>query len=173
MAGESKSTFISAVFQVVAALAPAIAVGVILQVIFAASDNKPTPYRTAVAFTQAYFGLDKSMANYLCKDIAKAETDPVDQHIYQAAAEAKARGFGISFVRSSVYDVITRTLKQDDKSAQVRITGKRRTCIHPVFATVAKVFQIGESHRFEETIDLVKENGQWKVCGQPFALPSV
>lgn len=172
MAGESKSTFISAVIQVFAALAPAIVIGIILQVALAAADNPQTPYRAVMNFTKAYFALDPGMAKYLCKDIASAETDPVDQHIHQATMDAKARGFGVSYVRSIAYDVITQTIKQDDKSAQVRITGKRRTCIHPVFATVAKLFQLGETYRFDETINLVKEDGQWKVCGKLFALPA-
>jgi len=173
MAGKSNSTFISAVIQVFAALAPAIVIGVILQVMFVAADNKQTPYRAAMAFTTAYFALDQGMADYLCKDISSAETDPVDQHIYQSSLDAKQRGFGSSFVRYMVYDVITQTIKQDDNSAQVRITGKRRTCIHPVFATVAKIFQIGETYHFDETINLVKEDSKWKVCGKPFALASV
>jgi len=173
MAGKSKSTLISSLIQVFAALAPAIVIGIILQVALAAADNPQTPYRAVMDFTKAYFALDPGMANYLCKDIASAETNPVDQHIHQATMDAKTRGFGVSYVRSAVYDVITQTLKQDDKTAQVRIHGKHRTCIHPVFATVAKLFQIGEAYRFDETINLVKENGQWKVCGKLFALPSV
>jgi hypothetical protein len=173
MAGKNQSTFISALTRVIAALAPAIVIGIILQVGFVAADNRQTPSRTAIAFTEAYFALDQGMAAYLCKDITAGEADPVDLHIHQAATDAKTRGFGISYVRSTTYDVIAQTIKQDDQSAQVRIAGKRRACIHPVFATVAKIFQIGETYRFEETINLVKEDGQWKVCGKPFALPAV
>jgi hypothetical protein len=35
---------------------------------------------------------------------------------------------------------------------------------------VAKIFSLGETHNVEETLTLVKEDGLWKVCGEPFAL---
>ena len=45
-----------------------------------------------------------------------------------------------------------------------------RTCIHPVFAYVASLFRLGQTHEFEETLELIKEDGKWKVCGTPYGL---
>jgi hypothetical protein len=39
-----------------------------------------------------------------------------------------------------------------------------------VYGIVAKLFFLGETHKVEETLTLVKENDRWKVCGEPFAL---
>jgi hypothetical protein len=35
---------------------------------------------------------------------------------------------------------------------------------------VAKLFFIGESRPVDEVLELVRENGTWKVCGNPFGL---
>jgi hypothetical protein len=35
---------------------------------------------------------------------------------------------------------------------------------------VAKIFFLGDSHKVEETLTVVKEDDGWKVCGQPFSL---
>jgi hypothetical protein len=32
------------------------------------------------------------------------------------------------------------------------------------------VFALTQAHRVEATIDLVREDDRWKVCGHPFAL---
>ena len=74
-------------------------------------------------------------------------------------------------VRQTIYHVKTETLSQDDEAATIRLHGLRRTCIHPVFAYVAKLFRIGQTHAFEETLELTKEDGRWKVCGAPFGPP--
>jgi hypothetical protein len=58
----------------------------------------------------------------------------------------------------------------DENTAEILITGQRRRSINPVFATVAKIFCLGDTYKFEETLTVVKEDDGWKVCGQPFSL---
>jgi len=61
-------------------------------------------------------------------------------------------------------------LAQDGESATIQVKGKRRTQINPVYAYVAKLFGLGQTHTFEETLELIKEDGSWKVCGNPYGL---
>ena len=35
---------------------------------------------------------------------------------------------------------------------------------------VSKLFHLGDTREFEETLELVKEDGRWKVCGAPFGM---
>jgi hypothetical protein len=57
-----------------------------------------------------------------------------------------------------------------DNVVEVRISCNRRRAANLVFALVAKIFSLGETHKVEETLTMVKEDNRWKVCGEPFAL---
>ena len=35
---------------------------------------------------------------------------------------------------------------------------------------VGRLFSIGETYSVDETLKLVKEDGRWKVCGNPFLI---
>ena len=111
------------------------------------------------------------MANYLCGDLAGGEdTDVVAQFMNKAAIEASSRGVGIDYLKSNLYHINTHTLTLTQDSARIRITCKRRTAINPVYAIVAKIFFIGGTYPVDEVIELIRENGRWKVCGNPFSL---
>jgi len=73
-------------------------------------------------------------------------------------------------VRKMVTHLETETVAQNDESATIHLAGHSRTCINPVFTYIAKLFHIGQQYTFEETLNLIKEDGQWKVCGTPFGL---
>lgn len=146
-------------------------VGIVLQVLLIPLGCRNTPYEAAVSFTKAYLKLDPSMADYLCEDSKMVDDiDTVTQYIHDAASEASARGFGKGYVKSALYKVITHTEYASDSEATVTIKAKRRTAINPVFAWVTYIFHIGGTYAFEETIEVVKEDGNWKVCGSPLAL---
>ncbi len=146
--------------------------GACFQLAFVLADSKQTATGTATAFTKAYFMLDADMQKYLCSELVDdAETSPVAAYINAMTDEAQQRGFDIGMVRQMVTHMETETLAQDAESATIRIEGSSRTCIHPVFTYVAKLFGLGERHTFEGTLNLIKENGRWKVCGTPYALP--
>ena len=79
-------------------------------------------------------------------------------------------GYAFDYMKQELYQVETRiSLKEADK-AQVRLTATRKRAINPVFGAVAEVFALTQAHRVEATIDLVREDDRWKVCGHPFAL---
>jgi hypothetical protein len=152
-------------------LAVVICLGIVLQLILVFASSSNSPYHTAVAFTKAYFKLDPSMAEYLCEESKTVDDlDVVTGYIHHAASAAQDRGFGKSYVKSQLYNVSTETTYISDTEAKVTITANRRTAINPIFAWIAKLFHIGGTYPFETTIDVIKEDGTWKVCGDPLSL---
>jgi hypothetical protein len=112
------------------------------------------------------------MADRICKK--QLSTDPVDivdQYLYLAAKEANERGFDINFMKSKLYHIETETLSKNDTTAKIRITGKKRVAINPVYPIVAQLFNIGATHEVDETFNVIKEDSRWKVCGNLFSLP--
>lgn len=146
--------------------------GIFLQVIFAMADSRSFPHRTALAFSKAYYALDPHMSRYLCEDLkANEDVDLVAEYRNSRFDEARERGLPMNYMKGALYHYETETrLGSDGKSAEVRLTALRRTAINPVFAWVAKLFFIGQNQPVEEVLELVKENGTWKVCGNPFGL---
>lgn len=148
-----------------------VVLAVCLQVAFVFADCKQTATGTALDFSKAYFLLDSDMENYLCSDLAgDGDESAAASYLQSMTDEARDRGFGNGMVRQTIYHVKTETLSQDAETATIHLKGLRRTCIHPVFAYVAKLFQLGQAHEFEETLELMKEDGRWKVCGTPYGL---
>lgn len=155
------------------ALILTILLGIFLQVILIFADTTDTPSRAVVGFSKAYFKFDSSMADRICSELGKAEIDPVEHYIHAAKLEAKARGVNLNYLKNEIYKIHTEIISQDDNSAKVHLTGIRRISINPAFAWVAKIFCIGKTHEVEEIIQVVKEEGRWKICGNPFFLGSV
>lgn len=148
-----------------------ICIGIVVQVLLIPLDCINKPYKTAVAFTEAYLKIDPSMANYLCEESKTVDDiDTVAQYVYDMTKQARDRGFDKSYLKSKLYHVMTHTTYLGDSEATVSISAERRTAINPVFALIAKLFHIGETRPFDETIEIVKENGKWKVCGSPLSL---
>jgi len=144
---------------------------VCLQVVFVFADCRQTATGTAIDFSKAYFLLDANMEKHLCGELTGDTDEPVVAVYLQARTdEAKARGFGTGMARQTITHIETETLAQDADSATIHLKGQHRTCIHPVFAYVASLFRLGQTHEFEETLELVKEDGKWKVCGTPYGL---
>jgi hypothetical protein len=144
---------------------------VCLQVVFVFADGRQSATGTAIDFSKAYFLLDGDLDKYLCSELAGDEdASAAADYLQSKTDEATDRGFGKGMIRQMIYHVKTETLAQDAESATIHLHGLRRTCIHPVFAYVAKLFHLGEAREFEETLELTKEDGQWKVCGAPFGL---
>ena len=147
-------------------------IGLLVQLLFSVADAIDTPNKAVVQFSKAYFNLDKSMAKKICKErLASEDVDVIDQYIYLSAKEAKERGFGINFMKNKLYHIETETLSKKENEAQIRITGKIRVSINPVYPIVAKLFNIGATHEVDEIINVIKEDSKWKVCGSLFSLP--
>ena len=148
-------------------------IGLLVQLLFSVVDAIDTPSKAAVRFSKAYFNLDESMAERICKErLASEYVDVIDQYIYLSAKEAKDRGFGINFMKNKLYHIKTETISKKENEAQIRITGKIRIAINPVYPIVAKLFNIGATHEVDEIINVIKEDGKWKVCGSLFSLPA-
>jgi hypothetical protein len=147
-------------------------VGFLVQVLFSLADQKDTPNKAVVEFSKAYFQLDRSMADRICKkQLTTNDVDIVDQYLYLASKEANERGFDINFLKNKLYHIETQTLSKNDTTAKIRITGKTRVAINPVYPVVAKLFNIGATQEVEETFNVIKEDSKWKVCGNLFSLP--
>ena len=143
----------------------------ILQIVLAIIDRHETPGKVAVEFSKAYFKLNKTMEKRLCNEITEdGESDVVIDYLNRVADQAKSEGFDFSWMKMALTHIKTETQMVDDNVVEVRISGNRRRAANLVFALVAKIFSLGETHKVEETLTLVKENDRWKVCGEPFAL---
>lgn len=145
-------------------------VGVILQVILGLADARSTPARTAVAFAEAYFNLDPDMGDYVCNAFGDEDPDFVGTYINSRAEKARALGFETSYMRMRLFSPHTRMVSQTDGEAVVHISADLRRNINPIFTLVAKLFYLGETHHLDDTLKLVLENGEWKVCGPAFDL---
>jgi hypothetical protein len=156
----------------VAALILVLIVGSFVQVLFAFALCKDSPSIAAAEFSKAYFKLDKAMAERICTErLTSEDVDLVDKYIYLTAQKAKDLGFNIDFMKNRLNNIEIETLSQSDTNAQVHIIGKRRVAINPVYPIVAKLFNLGETYEVDETINVVKEDGKWKVCGNFFSFP--
>ena len=153
-----------------------IVIFVILQTILILSGGKGnSPAEAAVQFTKAYFMLDGiSMTENLCSEISEdEEADIVGGYLFSSAEQARAMGFSPGYMKNQVAGVHTETDMTDEASAKVRITGERLRSINPVYALVGRLFFLIETHKFDETLTLVKEDGNWRVCGRPFSLSEI
>jgi hypothetical protein len=146
-------------------------VGVMLQIMLVFADRRETPAKTAVAFSEAYFGLDPAMVKYLCSAFTtNEEGDVVGDYLSRGADDAKVVGFDRNYMRSRLYSVHTEIISQNDTEVEVRIHAERKRNINPIFTVVGRLFSIGETYSVDETLKLVKEDGRWKVCGRAFSL---
>lgn len=149
----------------------AIVLGVGLQAIFICADGKQSAARTAINFSKAYFSLDKNMDKYLCDALrTQDEGALIENYIHAKTEDTRLRGFDIGMAKRTLTHINAQTLSNDGTQAIIRVKGANRTCINPIFAYVARLFQIGETHHFEETLHLIKENGCWKISGAPYGI---
>ena len=152
-------------------LAVVVIVGVLLQAVFVTADKTDTPNKAAFLFAKAYYLLDdKAMTDQLCK--ADILTDAVGDYLFRMEKSAADRGFALKYMKGRLYDIHVSPVENSGEKATVRITGKRRTSINPVFEIMAVLFSFGQPREVDSLIQLVKEDGQWKVCGDTFELMS-
>ena len=148
-------------------------IGLFIQILFVFADTRDTPSTAVVEFSKAYFMLDESMAERICNERqASDEIEVIDQHVYLAEKQASERGFDINLVKYKLYNIETEVITKNDNKTQVRITGKRRVSINPLYSIVTKIFDLAATHEIDEVIDVINEDGKWKVCGDLFALPT-
>ena len=157
--------------KMILTIAAVVILGIITQAILIGLETTSTPSKTVIKFTRAYFNLDQSMSEYMCSEFAAEEdVDVAKEYINRRADEAKTLGFSLSYMKSTLYAVHTHIITESETEAQVRITARRKRNINPIYTIVAKLFFIGETYEVDEILNVIKENGQWKICGQAFAL---
>ena len=153
------------------ALVTVIMIGTLLQIILAAGSTRDTPYGAAVAFSKAYFGLCPELAHTMVNNgLNEDEIDMADAYLYSKFVQAADRGYDISRLRRIFYNIHTHTTLQDANTATVHLSGTTRISINPLYAFVGKLFFITSPTDVKTEIEVVKEDGKWKVSGQPFAL---
>lgn len=145
-------------------LAAVILTGAVFQLLFIAADGRDTPGRAAAAFTKAFYALDESALNQLCIAKQAASADLAADYLNDIDKEAAELGFSRNYMRMQVTNIRTDTISRDDTSARVKVSASMKRCIHPVFTIVARLFRIGKTYQLEQTVNLVKEDGIWKVC---------
>ena len=138
---------------------------IFFQVIFVFADTRDTPGKAAVEFARMYYQLDSAMATRLCDELALDEENKVvASYIQSTTKQAKERGYDISYMKNSLFNVKTHTLKMNSSSAEIRITGDMKKGINPLFAYVGKLFFLGKTTPLDQTVNVIKEGGKWKVC---------
>ena len=152
-----------------------VVVFVILQGLLISIGKEDSPVTAAVDFAKAYFMLDgPSMSERLCSEMAEdEELNIVNSYLNSVADRARTLGFSTNYMRNQLSHISTELKMTDENKAKVKITGERLRSINPVFAIVGKLFFLIESHKVDETLTLVKEDDQWKVCSKPFSLSEI
>ncbi|HUV49673.1 MAG TPA: hypothetical protein VMW78_01455 [Anaerolineae bacterium] len=160
--------------SIISMVAAVVIIGFILQVAFIYAENIDSPHKAALEFSKAYFLLDKATMNERLCNAQKTidEVNIIDEYIQQTATKAREMGFELKYMKNNMYYIKTHTIPLEDAKANVMLTCKIRKSINPLFATVAKIFHLGETHEIDAIIPVIKENETWKVCGKVFTLPA-
>lgn len=146
-----------------------IGITAVLQLALIGIDCQQTPVEVAKAFAGEYYYLDGNMQNHLCADLAR-DGDLVDSYLFSKKKEASQLGFSTNYLRRKFTKLHVRVVESDKDKMTVHLTGTTRVCINPAFMVVGELFGIGKDYAVDETLELVKEGHQWRVCGTPFGL---
>jgi hypothetical protein len=146
-----------------------ILLGALVQVVLVAAQTKEAPADAAVEFTKAFYKMSPRVTDRMCGDLLEDKAQINDQ-FYKAVADARERGFSASYPKMQLFNIHAVVLAQDDTSAQVQLSCSMKRAIHPAFAYFLKMWNMGETYHLDEVVDLVKEDGRWKVCEYDYAL---
>lgn len=139
-------------------------ISVALQLLFINKDRTDTPHRAVAEFVQLYFKLDPAMETRLCDQLKDADDgEAVDNYIYKLKKEAAERGLGLFYLHKKIYNVRTTAVSKGVESAQIRLEADVKPPL--------KAFFTGEKTRhIDEIINLVNDNGTWKICSPIFSI---
>jgi hypothetical protein len=142
-------------------IALVILLGIALQVVFVCAEIKDTPNKAAVEFAEAYFKFDPAMKYMLCSKLTDdQEQDYVAKYIYQSSMRARDLGYNLSYLKTGLKDIMTNTLARDENSATIELKAKSTYALRTFFT--------GDKFEVYHKFDMIKEDGKWKVCGNPF-----
>jgi len=146
-------------------------IAIILQPILIVIDCIQTPASVAEQFIEDYYALNTDMQDLMCTN----EGDPatlVNNYLYSKRTEAAQRGFNVSYLRQLFTHIHVEIEHQTAEKATVHITGTTRTAINRAFMVVGKLFRIGKDYHVDRTLELVKDNGEWRVCPKQMGMNS-
>ncbi len=149
----------------IVSLALVLILGIFLQVLFVSADVRDTPIRAAREFAEAYVGFDKeTLTSRLCgENLVVDDVNVIDAYLYKARQRAGDLGYSLNYMKDCLYHVETEVLNESRTEAQVHLSATRKSPLRRFFG--------GEADHVEETFDLVKEDGKWKVCGGSLTFP--
>lgn len=158
--------------SIISMVAITVIIGFILQVAFVYADKLDSPHKAVVEFSKAYFWLDKEIMNERLCNAQKTidEVNIIDEYIQQTVNNAAQMGFELKYMKDAIYHIKTYTLSRDDSKAVVRLICYKKKAINPLYLTVAKIFRLNKTYHIDETINVIKEDETWKVCGKVFDL---
>ncbi len=141
--------------------------GIFLQVLFVSADVRDTPIRAAKEFASAYVGYDpETMTARLCSEnLVVDDVNVIDAYLYKVRQKANDLGYSLNYMKDCLYHVETEVVTESYTEARVHLSATRKSPLRQFFG--------GTAEHVEETLELVKEDGKWKVCGGPFSLPGV
>lgn len=135
---------------------------IVLQAIFIAVDGRSTPAKAAKAFAEDFYYLDPGMQDWLCT--RQREAGVVQAYLQTKADAAALQGHEMSYFRRMFTKIRVNTISRKGDTALVHITGTTRVAIHPAYMVIGEVFGIGRNYPVDMTLELVRQNGRWRVC---------
>lgn len=142
-------------------IALVILLGIALQVVFVFAETKETPNKVAVEFAEAYFRFDPAMKSMLCSRLVE-DQDHVAIYIQESSRRARDLGYNLSYLKTGLKDIMTNTLARDENSATIELKAKSKYALRTFFT--------GDRFEVYHKFDMIKEDGKWKVCGNPFLI---
>lgn len=147
-------------------IALVILLGIALQVVFVCAETKDSPNKTAVEFAEAYFRFDPAMKSMLCSQLLNdQEQDYVAAYINESSKRARDLGYNLSYLKTGLKDIMTKTLSRDENCATIELKAESRYALRTFFT--------GDRFEVHQKLDMIKEGGKWKVCGNPFSIAGV
>jgi len=155
--------------KMIISLAVTLVLGIAVHVLLMYAEAQDSPSKAATEFAKAFFAYDRAvLSERLCEESKTAnEADVVGSYVYKARQEAEARGYSVGcYVKEKLYHLETETVSRTRDTAKIRVTFEKRSPLRTFFSKKDKY----DISHVEEEIDLIQENGQWKVCGNPFSI---
>ncbi len=142
-----------------------ILLAVFFQVLFVFADTRETPERAAREFAEAYVNYNReALVNRLCEtNLIVDGANVVDAYLHRQAQRAKSLGYSLFWMKDCLYHLEMEILSSGNSQARIHLTAERKSPLRRFFG--------GKTQHVDETLDLVREEGKWKVCGGPFSLP--
>ena len=135
--------------------------------------GEDSPEKVVRNFTDAYFMLDQSMADYLSKDCLLNEDgkNVVDLYLENKAREAKTHGYQLSFLQMKPVAIQIKVLSQKESSAKILCTADIVRSINPFYRIMGSIFGLLNKYKAQGFITVVKENENWRIDPGSFDLP--